>query len=360
MLSEEIKIALGGLRFWLYTASFIIIIAGIKAAATIIVPLLMALFIAAICAPLLFWLNDKGIPQGFSILIVIFTIILVSFIIIVLLGTSVSGFSQSLPFYEERLRDISVSFLEWMKANKLMAVETKILDQLDPSNVMRIAGSVFTGFSQMLSRSLIILILVIFILFELTLFKKKLRVQSGSALRQADRIVDNLNRYFGIKTLVSLATGIIIGIALHIVGVDFPYLWGALAFLLNFIPNIGSIIAAIPPALLALIQFGSFEAIIVVVIFTVVNFTIGSAIEPKLMGSNLGLSTLVVFLSLIFWGWVLGTVGMLLSIPLTMTIKIVLDNNPSTRWVGVLVGDEKTVDQYIEESKKEIDDKIIR
>ena len=134
-------------------------------------------------------------------------------------------------------------------------------------------------------------------------------------------------------------TGTVVGVAMAIVGIDFPVLWGVLAFLLNYVPNLGSILAAIPPVLLALVQFGVGRAIAVVAVFAAVNVLLGNLLEPRLMGRRLGLSTLVVFLSLIFWGWVWGPVGMLLSVPLTMIVKIMLENTPDLRWVAVLLGD---------------------
>ncbi len=141
-----------------------------------------------------------------------------------------------------------------------------------------------------------------------------------------------------IKTLVSLATGIAIAIWLGVLGVDYAMLWGLLAFLLNYVPNIGSIIAAIPAVLLALVQLGVGSALLAALGFLVVNAAIGNVIEPRFMGRGLGLSTLVVFLSLVFWGWVLGPVGMLLSVPLTMTVKIALESNEDTRWIAILLG----------------------
>jgi predicted PurR-regulated permease PerM len=156
-----------------------------------------------------------------------------------------------------------------------------------------------------------------------------------SAAKEASR---KINRYLAIKTMTSLATGIIVAIVLGIMGVDFPMLWGLLAFLLNFIPTIGSIIAAVPPVLLAMVQFNQGMAVGVAVLYTAVNMIIGNFLEPRFMGKGLGLSPLVVFLSLLFWGWLLGTIGMFLSVPLTMTVKIICDTRDDTKWVGVLLG----------------------
>ncbi len=128
-------------------------------------------------------------------------------------------------------------------------------------------------------------------------------------------------------------------------GIDFPLLWGLVVFLLNFVPNIGSILAAVPVILLALVQFGFVADAEVIILYLLVNNILGNFLEPKLMGRNLGLSTLVVFLSLVFWGWLLGPVGMFLSVPLTMTLKIIMDNNDNTRWIAILLSNNAEIEQ---------------
>jgi predicted PurR-regulated permease PerM len=183
-------------------------------------------------------------------------------------------------------------------------------------------------------------------LLEISIFERKLHLINKNSLSRVNKIVQNLNSYFGTKALTSLATGILVSISLAIIGIDFPLLWGFLAFLLNFIPNIGSIIAAVPAILLALVQFGFPSAIATLIVFLVINVIIGNVVEPRLMGKNLGLSPLIVFISLIFWGWVLGTVGMLLATPLTMTLKIIFDNMEETRHLGLILGDESSIKNY--------------
>ena len=140
-----------------------------------------------------------------------------------------------------------------------------------------------------------------------------------------------------IKTGTSLATGIIATVWLMILDVDYPLLWGFLTFLFNYVPTVGSIIAAVPPALLALIQFGFVSSLLSVAGYLFINISIGSILEPRILGHGLGLSTLVVFLSLLFWGWVFGPVGMVLSVPLTMTIKIALSNSESAKWISTIM-----------------------
>jgi predicted PurR-regulated permease PerM len=148
-----------------------------------------------------------------------------------------------------------------------------------------------------------------------------------------------LRRYLAVKTWISMLTGAALGLWVAAIGLDFAVFWGLVAFLLNYIPNLGSIIAAIPPTLLALVQLGPGPAVLVVLGYLVVNMALGNIVEPMVMGRRLGLSTLVVFLSLVFWGWLFGPVGMFLSVPLTMAVKITLESSREFRWVAILLGD---------------------
>jgi predicted PurR-regulated permease PerM len=152
--------------------------------------------------------------------------------------------------------------------------------------------------------------------------------------------VDDIKRYMVIKTLISLTTGVLIWILLSILGVDFPVLWGFLAFLMHYVPNIGFIIAAVPAVLLTLIQLGAGTAALAATGYLAIDLLLGNVFETKLMGRRLGLSTLVVFLSLVFWGSLLGLIGMVLSVPFTMALKFACENNESTRWIAVLLGHE--------------------
>jgi predicted PurR-regulated permease PerM len=192
-----------------------------------------------------------------------------------------------------------------------------------------------------LTNAFLILITVVFILLEASGFPAKLR----TALRNPDesighfqKITENVKHYLALKTLLSLGTGFCVTMLLLFLGVDFAILWGIVAFLMNYIPNIGSILASVPAILLAFVQFGPGKAAIVAVGYLAINMLFGPVMEPRVMGHGLGLSTLVVFMSLVFWGWVLGPVGMLLSVVLTMIVKIALESRNDTRWLGVLLG----------------------
>ena len=193
-----------------------------------------------------------------------------------------------------------------------------------------------------MSNFFLVVLTTVFILTEASGFARKIQIalgDRGSGLLNLSGVMTQVHRYLVIKTAISLVTGVILGTWVWILGVDFPVLWGLLTFLLNYIPNLGSIMAAVPPVLLALIQPGGglTVAIMVAVGYITVNLAFGNVVEPRVMGQRLGLSTLVVFLSLVFWGWVWGGVGMLLSVPLTMVVKIVLENSSELRWIAVLL-----------------------
>jgi predicted PurR-regulated permease PerM len=194
--------------------------------------------------------------------------------------------------------------------------------------------------AELATNALLVFLTMIFLLFEASGFTEKLRRAFGFGDEASGALyaaLQRIQKYLVIKTGVSLVTGLLIAVGLAILQVKFAILLGLLAFLLNYIPNLGSIIAAVPAVVMALVDEDPFTALLTAALFLVVNISIGNVIEPNLMGRRMGLSTLVVFLSLLFWGWVWGPVGMLLSVPLTMTLKILLENVEDFRWVAILM-----------------------
>ena len=267
--------------------------------------------------------------------------LIVAVALALLVGTSVNRFAAAVPEYRARLEDEVSTLLQWLEAYGIALPVDSVREALNPSAAMQLASKMLTGLSSVLTNVFFIVLTVIFILLEATSFTDKLRRIMGGT--EADiphftELSDSINRYIGMKTLTSLATGVLIAVWLALIGVDFPILWGIFAFLLNFVPTIGSIIAAVPAVLVAFVQAGLGLAALGAGGYLVVNVLIGNIIEPRVMGRGLGLSPLVVFLSLVFWGWVLGPVGMLLSIPLTMVVKIMLEDSEETRWLAILLG----------------------
>ena len=328
-------------QIFVTAAAFVVVIAGMRAATGIVVPFLLSAFIAIISTPPMFWLQRKGLPDWLAIVCVIMLVVISVVLVSGLIGSSIGGFTANLPNYQVQFDSI---FATAIKALEDFGVDTSDMglnDIFDPGSVMRLVAAGLSSFKLVLTNGFLILMTVIFMLMEASGLPKKLKMIMGeqeNALDTFDEFVANVKQYMEIKTLVSLGTGAIVALGLFIIGVDYPLLWGLLAFLLNYIPNIGSIIAAIPPVLLAMIQLGFGEALIVAVLFLTVNIVMGNVVEPRFMGRGLGLSTLVVFLSLLFWGWVLGPVGMLLSVPLTITVKIALASHEDSRWLAILLG----------------------
>ena len=322
-------------------AAFIIVVAGLKAAAGLVVPFLLAVFLAILCAPSLAWLKQRRVSSTISILVIMAAVVLLLLTLTSLLNTSVSGFSEQLPVYQESLQQ-RLSDVQEVLTNYGLALPKGFLnDVLNPDLIMGMIRRTLAGFGGVLSNTFLVVLTLLFILLEASSFPQKLAQISRfpeASSEQVQRIIQSINRYMAIKVLTSFATGLLVWLVLVFLGIDFPILWGLTAFLLNFVPTIGSIIAALPAVLLAIIQAGFGDAVLVATGYLAINVVIGSVLEPHFMGRNLGLSTLVVFLSLVFWGWVLGPVGMILSVPLTMTLKLALENNPDTRAIAIMLG----------------------
>ncbi|MGE5300214.1 MAG: AI-2E family transporter [Acidobacteriota bacterium] len=331
------------MRFFVIVATLVIMIGGINQAQSVLASFLVAVFLAAIGTPPVLWLERKRIPSVVAVLLVVTGMIAILAIVGVVVGTSVNSFYAELPFYQARLEERVSAFQTFWETKGMLGTDKVLLGYVNPGAVMSMTARLFAGLGSTLSNIVLILITVTFILFEASSFPVKLRAilgHSQQAFPQFTRFVGDIERYIIIKSAISLAAGILIGIWLAILGVDFPILWGFLAFLLHYVPNVGFLIAAIPAVLLVLVQLGAGTASLAAAGYLVINFVLGNMVEPMLMGRRLGLSTLVVFLSLIFWGSLLGPIGMVLCIPLTMTLKFACENNKSTRWIAVLLGPE--------------------
>ncbi|GGW75324.1 AI-2E family transporter [Alteromonas halophila] len=324
----------------LVLASLVIVLAGIKAASTIMVPFLLSVFIAIACSPIIQWTSRYGVPRWLSITLVILMIVVFGFLLAGLVGQSMTEFRENLPEYRQKL-DSEFAWIVSKLADFNIHINRELIEShLDPGVAMSVATDFITGMGGVLSNLVLILLTVVFMLFEADTIPKRLHVAMADPdmkFQHIDRFIQSVKSYLAIKTMVSLATGLIIGVWLWVMDIDHFMLWAVLAFMLNYIPNIGSIIAAVPVVLIAFVQYGPASAGFAALGFVLVNTIMGNLVEPRLMGRGMGLSTLVVFLSLIFWGWLLGTVGMLLSVPLTMVVKIALESRHESQWLAALL-----------------------
>ncbi|MFT7005344.1 MAG: AI-2 transport protein TqsA [Sulfurimonas sp.] len=326
--------------FFIVLASVVIVLAGVKSAASIVVPFLLSVFIAIVLSPAYKYFNKKGLPNGLSLTLVIALFVIFLASVARLVGTSAQEFSSNIGFYEEQIIAAFGQISAFAVNLGFDLPEKEIVSIINPKQIMQLTSGIIQGIGSIFTNGFVILLSVIFMLLESGHFVSKISfaTSDNNVINNIEEILSKIKRYMVLKALISLFTGLVIWVALLIIGTDYAFLWAVLAFLLNFIPNIGSIIAAAPAVLLTLVQLDYISALMVTCVYVAVNVVIGSVIEPKIMGKGLGLSTLVVFLSLLFWGWLLGIVGMLLSIPLTMMAKIVLDANENTRWMAVLLG----------------------
>ncbi len=330
-------------RFLLVAGAFVLVVAGLHAAASFITPFLLAGFIAVIATPTMFYFVDRGTPAWLALLMASAVMIAIGGLIVVLVSGSLNAFMANLPTYQTRLKELTLELIAWLQGVGIEIPRAALTDYLDTGKAMKMAGVLLGGLGDMLTNAFLIVLTVIFILLEASSLPAKLKAGLRSpdvSLERLRSVLDNINRYMLLKTATSLLTGGLIWGWLWFLGLDFAPLWALVAFLFNYVPTIGSIIAALPAVLLALVQLDVQSALWVACGYLVVNTVIGSMVEPRFMAQGLGLSALVVFVSLIFWGWVLGPVGMFLSVPLTMVLKIALDANPQTRPIAIILGPE--------------------
>ena len=333
----------GAVKFLLVTAALFVVLAGIKTAATLLVPFLLSVFIAIICNPLVVMAARYKIPKPVAVVFVIGIFVSIALSLAGLVGNSLNELSQLIPEYREQLQAQFVWLTKQLDNYNIIISPELLIEYFDPAAAMGLAAKMLSGLGGVMANLFLIIITVIFMLFEASSLSHKLHLaldDPQARLKQIDQFLASVNNYLAIKTLVSIATGVIVSIMLWAFGLDFFLLWGVLAFLLNYIPNIGSIIAAVPAMSLAVLQLGPAAAGFIGLGYLTINTVMGNVVEPRYLGRGLGLSTLVVFISLIFWGWLLGTVGMLLSVPLTMVIKIALENSAEGHWFAVLLSSE--------------------
>jgi predicted PurR-regulated permease PerM len=339
------KLAVKNSNALISAAAVIIIVYGMQAAKVLLVPFLLAVFLALIAVRPMLWLQSKRVPSVLAALLIVFSMMLVLGIVGGIVGTSIAEFTAALPAYQERLEAIVTGagalIIDLLGEDRQVP---NIAELIDPGFAMGFAATILNALRDVLTNTFLILFTMVFILLEASSVTVKAEAAFGRSAASFERprqFLNNLGRYLGIKTVVSMATGFCAWLVTWWIGLDFPLLWGMLAFLFNYVPTIGSIIAAVPAVLMALIQLGPGEATTTAMGFLAINMVFGNFLEPRLMGYGVGISPLVVFIGLVLWGWIFGPVGMLLSVPLTMTVKMALESNEDMRWIAILIGSER-------------------
>jgi AI-2 transport protein TqsA len=330
-----------GARLLFNLACLVVVVYGVKYAAPILLPSSLALFLAVLSAPVMMFLRHRGVPAWVAIGLTVLVNVAVISVLILLASSSFSELQTQLPRYATRLQDLQTSAIEWIVTRLGLPLGSYApTDLVNAEDIVNFAGNAVGRIAQFLSTTFLVFLIMIFMLSEANVFPAKFKAVLGD-FADADRmtkVVDEMQSYLVIKTMISLATGLLIGAWSFVMKLDFPVLLGLVAFMLNYVPTVGSIIAATPAILLSLVLHGSLPHLLLVVAgYVVVNTIFGNILEPNLMGRRLGLSTLVVILSLLFWGWAWGPMGALLSVPLTVIVKIWLENTRDLAWVAILL-----------------------
>ncbi len=337
------------------TAAFAIIIAGMRAASTILLYIALAFLLSFLLIAPVSWLTKYRVPRPVAVLAVVAIAVGISTAAGTLLGTrlvALAGTGAQL----DQIFSVQLAQLDSMVANLASqlgsapppTLATVVRDQLQPSSLVTFLTGLLERLGLIVTHVAIIVIMTGFLLMEVTGFRKKMRHAFGEKLgleawNNFEKVGDAVRRYVVLKTLISIGTGLSVSVLMFSLGSENWILWGVLAFMLNYIPNIGSFVAAAPAVLFTWLMAGLGTAIAASAGFLVINLVWGNIVEPRVMGEGVGLSAMVVFTSLVFWGWVLGPIGMLLSVPLTVMLRIVLGANDSTQWLAVILGSDKEI-----------------
>jgi len=347
-----------GKALWML-AALVIVVSGLKAAQSFFIPILLAFFIATVSFPFLNFLREKKVPRPIAVLLTV----AFDFIFLAALGvlavTLVGDLQEKwndryAAEVSEQIRTVSHSLAEKLDEYGVSDAQAKINDAVNNNlaNLQNIRFERIWDFGTgVLGRvvgffgtALITIVLTIFMLSEARMFGRRLEAISmarGPNLARMLSATKDIQRFLAIKTAVSLLTGVLAGFLCWIAGLDFFILWGILAFFFNFIPVVGSIVAGVPPTILALLVAGVPNAVLVAGGYLLINNFLGNFVEPMLVGRRFGISTLIVVMSVVFWGWLWGPLGMLLAVPLTMVLKVVLEGSDEFRWIGIAISSEQ-------------------
>ena len=325
-------------RMLFILAAAVVVLVGVRLSAPVLNPILFAVVFALLCAPVYGWLQRR-LPTGVALLLTFVGLLIIIVGLFVLLSASISRFTGRLSFYTQQLNGQLADLQGLLDRLGLSGVD--LSEAVNSSALVGAIGAVLSGISGFLSSLFLILMIMLFLLSEGSAMMERLRASVAHDNPQVARLTvigQNVVLQFGLRAIVNLVTALGITLVLLLLGVDFPLLWGVLTFFLSFVPYVGLVIAVAPAVLLALAEFGLGRAIVVIVAVVVINVLAENVLSPVLMGRGLDLSPTVVFLSFIFWAWLLGGPGAFLALPLTLFVAIMLGSFPETRWLASLMG----------------------
>ena len=338
-------------------ACLVIVLAGMKAAAGILVPMAYACFLAVLSFPVMQWLTRHRVPAPLALALTLLMNLTVLAGLITLAVRLLINFNADLPRYLRGLQRYLNDFALWLESNGVDGVQATIESFFDWNTIIGYAtqqdvvtrigsmlGSTFGTLASIFAGMVMMLILMMFVLMEAPGTKSRMmavRVGGGPDFSGLMRSASDIQKYLGVKTLISALTGFLAGFWCYIFGLNYPLLWAILAFLFNYIPAVGSTVASIPAIIEALVQHGTGAAVGIAIGYGGINFCLDNFVQPTLLGRRFGISSLVIVLSVIFWGWLWGPLGMFLAVPLTMVIKVLLDNSDEFRWISIAMAKKK-------------------
>lgn len=309
-------------------ASIVIILAGLREVAPVLNIFLVALLLAVAISPLLTWQLRRGWPKSLSLAFTILIVIVIMGFFTTILGVAINNMVNKAPLYQDKIAELYHEGLLVLSSKGIDVSEVQKLDIFSPDKLVGYMTSFLQSIFSTFGNFFFVVLLMIFILIEfanLTLKTDGGEFQENSWQTRFGDISNDLRKYVSINAVTGLMTAVADFALLLAMGVDFAILWGFLAFLFSFIPNIGFILSVVPPALLALIQYGWGRCIMVIIGYLFFNSIVDNIIRPRFLGKEFKMSILVVFLSLLFWGWLLGAIGAVLGVPLTMSVKKIVD-----------------------------------
>ena len=330
--------------------------AAFKAAQTVVIPLMIAWLLSYICGPVVNYLVHKKVPIGLAVFAVLVLVLFVCYFCGVFLGGRVRDVLAESPRYLTKLNTIYQDSVSNLNLPADFLADINWTQQLGPK-LAALSGSVAVFMGNFLGKLMLVLIFLVFMLLGKPYFKYKVAAafppeQGTQFTEMTASISKQIGQYLVVKVAISGTTGVLVWIALTLLKVEFALTWGALAFFLNFIPSIGSILASIPPILLVIVQYypSVWTPVLTAIVLLLIQMTMGNVVEPKIMGDSLNLSPVVILLSLIFFGWMWGMVGALLSVPIAAAIKIVCENIEALKPISILMGSGKSLMKETAES----------
>ena len=327
------------LRVVLILAATVVVLVGLRLGAPVLNPILFAVVLSLLVSPIYSWLLRRGLPTGLALVLMLVILIIFFVGLSFILGASIARFSERIGFYVSQLNG-QVDSLDAL-LERLGLSNVNLQDVVKPSALAGALSVVLSGISGFLSNLFLILMIMLFLLGEGPAMMDRLRASVSNDNSQVARLTavgQSVVLQFGLRAIVNLVTGAGVTVMLFLFGVDFPLLWGILTFFLSFIPYIGLVLAVTPAVVLALAEFGVSRAVLVIAGVVVINILAENVLSPMLMGRGLSISPTIVFLSFVFWAWLLGGPGAFLALPITLFVAVMFDTFPETRWLAGLIG----------------------